>query len=364
LSNDRREWIRANSGDVWPDLPSPQALDAFEQILNAGERRYLPTTLASESALGPLVRAFCGRLYFNLAQLRRVCDAERIPLVWLFERIGLSEARSFDEPEPRRSAPARLLDVTERLRSLLRRVRARRVLRQHETRSASYLARMRDVDPRDLSDVEVWSLLEAWTDEAPSYLQPVLPIAGLLLHEAPIRRTCARAGVRFEALFEKHVHHALLPCDWSQRSDCDAADRGREVPPKSVRELTTFGAVRAHTIESYSGWREQMELNVARVMSGLRRCHLALADRFVEREWLAAPGEYFMLHLREIAPIVNGQERADALGPIVARRIDQQERQRSIEMPPRLSASAVVKAAECADRNTPLGGARIDPSYY
>jgi hypothetical protein len=29
-NRDRTEWIRANPGEVWPDLPSPQALDAFE----------------------------------------------------------------------------------------------------------------------------------------------------------------------------------------------------------------------------------------------------------------------------------------------------------------------------------------------
>jgi len=67
------EWTRANLAEVLPELTSPQALDAFEHILNTAERRYMGRLMAPEHVLGPMVKPFYGRLYFNLSQLRRVC---------------------------------------------------------------------------------------------------------------------------------------------------------------------------------------------------------------------------------------------------------------------------------------------------
>src|SRR5207249_47958 len=48
------EWTRANLAEVLPDLTSPQALDAVEQMLNAAERRYMGRLVASYSELGPM----------------------------------------------------------------------------------------------------------------------------------------------------------------------------------------------------------------------------------------------------------------------------------------------------------------------
>ena len=70
---DETEWTRANLAEVLPDLTSPQALSAFEDLLNRAERRYLGKLMAPEAELGPMVKSFCGRLYFNLSQMRHVC---------------------------------------------------------------------------------------------------------------------------------------------------------------------------------------------------------------------------------------------------------------------------------------------------
>jgi hypothetical protein len=107
-----------------------------------------------------------------------------------------------------------------------------------------------------------------------------------------------------------------------------------------------------------------MDARISQVTSGLRRWHLALAERFVERGWLGKQDEYFLLQLREIAPIVNGQLRADTLGAIVARRRSERERQRTIDLPVWLRGSGILEPAKCSDRNTPLGDTEVGPSFY
>src|SRR5262245_39851162 len=61
------EWTRANLVEVLPDVTSPQALSAFEDLLNRGEKHWLGRLLAPEEKLGPMIKSFYGRLYFNLS---------------------------------------------------------------------------------------------------------------------------------------------------------------------------------------------------------------------------------------------------------------------------------------------------------
>jgi hypothetical protein len=102
---------------------------------------------------------------------------------------------------------------------------------------------------------------------------------------------------------------------------------------------------------------------MARVMAGLRRWHLALAERFVERGWLAATADYFLLRLREIAPIVNGQCRADTLGTIVADRAAERVRHRALDPPLWLGGSGRAPA-KCADRNSAVRDTEVGPSFF
>ena len=46
--------------------------------------------------------------------------------------------------------------------------------------------------------------------------------------------------------------------------------------------------------------------DLIRVLAVLRRLHLVLADRFVERGWLDDRDDYFLLHLPEIGAVIDG----------------------------------------------------------
>jgi hypothetical protein len=138
-----------------------------------------------------------------------------------------------------------------------RHLRAARVMRQHESATRRHLRRFASADPRSLSDLEVWSVLEQWFSEAPEYVQTVLYLS----------------------------------------------DKG------AMRE-----------IEQSDVWREQARSDFLRVIGAVRTWHLALAERFVERGWLERREDYFLLLLDEIAPIVGGQASPDTFREIVAQR--------------------------------------------
>src|SRR4029079_1503956 len=84
------EWSRANLAEVLPDLTSPQALNAIEEMLNIAERNYMGGFLAPYDELGPMVGPFCGRLYFNLSQLRRICVRTRTAPASALRSLGHS----------------------------------------------------------------------------------------------------------------------------------------------------------------------------------------------------------------------------------------------------------------------------------
>ena len=75
------EWTRANLAEVLPEQLSPQALEFYCDLLDRGERLYFGRLMAPESELGPIIKPFYGRLYFNLSQLRHVSKVELEPLM-------------------------------------------------------------------------------------------------------------------------------------------------------------------------------------------------------------------------------------------------------------------------------------------
>src|SRR5262249_12577082 len=73
MSKNGIEWSRANLAEDLPEITSPQALAAFEDMLNRAERQYLRKLIGPEERLGPVLKSFHGRLYFNLSQMRYLC---------------------------------------------------------------------------------------------------------------------------------------------------------------------------------------------------------------------------------------------------------------------------------------------------
>src|SRR5262245_20849952 len=65
------EWTRANVAEVLPDQLSPLAMSLYIDLINTGERQFMGRLFASDEELGPIVKVFHGRIYFNMSQLRR-----------------------------------------------------------------------------------------------------------------------------------------------------------------------------------------------------------------------------------------------------------------------------------------------------
>jgi len=238
------EWIRTVLAEKLADLTSPQAVDAFEDVLNAAERNYLGGLLAPEEELGPMVKAFGGTLYYNLAQLRHAYCL---------------------------SAMDRLTRPLDLIRVGWRHLRAPSIIRRHHATTDACVRRLTGIDPARLSDFEVWSVIDQWFGEAPKYMEAVLLFRnGLVIDAFPFDRFTPSAE-----------------------------------------------------------WRERVLTDVARSLDALRDWQLALADRFVERGWLRRRGDFFLLQLREIAPIVNGEASAATLRAIVKDRCAEQERARA-----------------------------------
>src|SRR4029453_17116464 len=85
------EWTRANLAEVLPDQMSPQCLDAYETMLNRGQRQFMGRFLAPFDQLGPMFKVFNGRMYMNLSQMRRVATLIAAPAADLLRSLGHPE---------------------------------------------------------------------------------------------------------------------------------------------------------------------------------------------------------------------------------------------------------------------------------
>jgi rifampicin phosphotransferase len=200
------EWTRANLAEVLPELTSPQALDAFEQILNTAERRYMGRLMAPEHVLGPMVKPFYGRLYFNLSQLRHVCLMGGTAPAEMLRSLGhAGEIRSEDEEVRLPPIRDRLACVPDFVRLLTRHFRAPTLMREHERAVARYLTEVSAIDPAAQSDDQILAALQQWRETGTEWLEIVLLFGGVLIYESVLRKICARAGVSFEKLLYTHL---------------------------------------------------------------------------------------------------------------------------------------------------------------
>jgi rifampicin phosphotransferase len=195
------EWTRANLAEVLPDLTSPQALFHFEDLLNTAERISFGRLMAPEAELGPVLKSFCGRLYFNVAQLRHAARIGGYAPAAMLRSLGHSEAISADDEIARRPpvlAFLRALPDFARLASS--HLRASRVVAAQQARTTAFLARLTAADPSTLDDATLWSMVDEWRRRGPEELKAVLMLAGVVLHERPVRKVCSRVGFPFEDL--------------------------------------------------------------------------------------------------------------------------------------------------------------------
>jgi rifampicin phosphotransferase len=194
------EWTRANIAEVLPDLTCPQALAAFEDILNRAERQALGRLIAPDAELGPMLKSFCGRLHFNLSQLRHMCRMTGVPAASLLRSMGHPAAIGPEDELAKRPPLAVLACIPDLLRIVTRHLTAARVVRRHQSRTREYLTRIFAIDPKRLPDLELWSELDLWLHDSADFMQTVLLLGGVMFHEEPVRKACAKAAYPFEKL--------------------------------------------------------------------------------------------------------------------------------------------------------------------
>src|SRR5262249_26829060 len=226
------EWSRANLAEVLPDITSPQALAAFEEMLNKAERQFLRKLIEPEERLGPILKSFYGRLYFNLSQMRHLCGLLGAAPAELLRSMGHADTI---EPADEKAAPltlGKLLPVLPHLlRVIWRHARAKRIIRAHETRTRRDLTRLAAENTHAHSDRELWTLVEDWIREAPDYVQTVLLLGGVMSLESPVRKMCEKVGFGDEHLVYPQVAPGGRSGDAQQAFDLVAlADDARPGP--------------------------------------------------------------------------------------------------------------------------------------
>jgi pyruvate,water dikinase len=204
----------------------------------------------------------------------------------------------------------------------------------------------------------------------------------------------------FDAFLERYGHRGLYETDWALpryaedptpllhalRLHIAAAEAP---PPRGVdrRERTAdeawtdferaLNAFERYTllpiarrltrrIKQYYLWREYCRFEMIRTLAVLRRWHLVLARRFVERGWLETEREYFLLLLDEVGEIIAQGPAALNVPAIVVRRTAELDRYRRIRMPLLMRESelpALIRTAgiSVADGQGELRGITTSP---
>lgn len=425
------EWTRANFAEVFPDLTSPQALDAFEDLLTRAEKRYLGGLMGDEAILGPVVKIFYGRMHFNLTQLRHICRIGGMAPAEMLRSMGHADTIQPADEVATPLSLASLKHARDFARIMWQHLTIARLVRQHETAVTAYLQRLAPIDPRTKTDTELWSEVEHWVESGPEYMQTVLLLTNVTVHEAPVRKFCeavgfpfeqliypqlaigqrsvsaqqafdlvelaeaarrepaaaelltrddaraadlrtALAGTAFLAAFDRFIelygHRGRYESDWSlprykddptpilkalraHLADDAASDSAATVARQEQaardawdaldrrlswwQRTTKLPAIRKsiQRVKQYYRWREQVRSDLIKLLAVFRPWHLVLADRFVERGWIATRDDYFLLKLREVGAVIRGEASPNGLRRIAAERKGELERYAAIDMP-------------------------------
>ncbi len=253
--NSETEWTRANLAEVLPDITSPQALTAFEDLLNRAQQISMRRLAAPEQALGPMLKTFYGRLYFNLSQLRHIGALAGTPPAVMLRSLGHADAiHAEDETATPVPVRARLAALPDFVRLAWRHLRADTIVARHDAWMREYLLRIKAVEPRALPDDELWALLDGWYHESPVQMQTVLLLAGVLFHEEQVRKVCEKVGFPFERLVYPQLAAGERSVSAQQAFDLTAlAARARREP--GVIEFLTRAAELADFRTALAGTR-------------------------------------------------------------------------------------------------------------
>jgi rifampicin phosphotransferase len=230
------EWTRANLVEVLPDQMSPQALTLYADLLDRGERAFFGRLMAPEAELGPIVKAFHGRLYFNLSQLRHVTETVGAAPADTLRSLGHSEAIHPEDEIARRPRLRQLLPaLPDLVRLIVNMLQAQRIFHAHEAHVEQLLAQLNAVDPRTLPDAAIVSTFEGWIDATPDTLKAVFVMGGVQMHEDALRKACKAVGFPYERLVYPQLAAGARSVSTQQAVDLVAlAELGRDDPAVSA----------------------------------------------------------------------------------------------------------------------------------
>jgi len=172
---------------------------------------------------------------------------------------------------------------------------------------------------------------------------------------------------RFERFLERYGHRGRYESDWAiprlhenpapalfaireqlrdrpqdmravaERHAADAAAAWRAFEAKLTRwqRWTLLPRMRStvRRLKKQYVWREQVRSDFTRVLSRIRAWHLVLADRFVDRGWIAHRDDYFLLRMDEVKRVAEDPNRGPALRTIVERSAAELAAERDLQMP-------------------------------
>lgn len=322
------EWSRANLAEVLPELTSPQTLVEVEHVLNVAEHNHLGRLLGPVDVLGPMVKAFNGRLYFNLSQFRHLCRLSGTPPALMLRSLGhagdIDPADEVAAPRPLRELIACTPDF---VRIGRKHMVIRRLVRNHREHVEEVVGRLTSTDPTQLSSEQIWTMIGEWRRDAPQTLEVVLVLGGVLFYEVPLRHICERVGYSFERLL-----YAQL------------AAGERSVSAQQAFDLVALAQV-ARNEPRAADWLAREELDpraMRRALDGT--AFLAAFDRFIaayghrgphETDWALPrygenPGpilEAVRMHLgSDIRDLSAQQRRADAAAAAVWKEFEERFR--------------------------------------
>ena len=263
---DEIEWTRANLAEVLPDQLSPQALDVYVDLLERGERAFFGRLMAPVAELGPIIKAFHGRLYFNLSQLRRVTETVGAAPADMLRSFGHAEEIRPEDEIARRPPLGRLLRALPDLAPLVvNTLRAARVFRDHQLHTERILARLA-ADPRAASDREITTTFDWWRRAAPATMRAVFVMGSVQMFEDVLRKVCKAAGFPYDRLVYPQLAAGQRSVSTEQAVDLVAlAEVARHDPTAAAYLLAEDGG--------FAGVREAL------AGTGF----LARLDRFLER---------------------------------------------------------------------------------
>ena len=203
---DEIEWSRTNVREVLPDLASPQSLDLLTRLVNQVLADYFGDLLGPQESLGPVIKSFGGRAYFNLNQFRHLARASLVPPGIFMRALGHADALRPDDARlvmPPLRQLAHNLPVLARLlldRSLLG-WKSKRMFRTGQR----YLHDLRKVPMEDRSDEQLLAIMDDFFENSQEPLRTAFTGGSFLQGQLVLEALCRRLGFNAELLINSQL---------------------------------------------------------------------------------------------------------------------------------------------------------------